>query len=125
MEDKENGQIIGKGNMQYTSDIFVGSEGTKGWIRYKVKIVVKQGRYKYEITDFIHEGNPYNPGGQFSFGLITNSVPCPYKFKWSTKKWGDKVWLDIKETIAAKAPSMIESLKKAMSHASVSGSNDW
>ena len=125
MEDKENGLIIGKGKIKYTSDIFYGSEGTKGSIQYTIKVSVRQGRYRYEVTDFIHEGNPFNSAGQFSFGLITNSETCPYDFKFGSQKWSDKVWADIKKTIESNTPRHIESLKKDMSKPSKATADDW
>jgi hypothetical protein len=91
LEDKENGKLIGKGAIKYTSRVFVGSEGTKGWIYYTITIQIKDGRYKYELTDFIHEGNPYNSGGQFSFDLITSSEECPREFRMTNKSWRNKV----------------------------------
>jgi hypothetical protein len=126
MDDKENGKIIGKGNIRYTSRIFVGSEGTKGWIRYTISIQVKDGRYRYEITDFYHEGNPLNSGGQFSFGLITNDTECPYKIGSMTGKgWRNKVWNDIKETIKKNILSLTESIKIAMGKPAKNKETDW
>jgi uncharacterized protein with TBP-like fold DUF4468 len=125
MDDKENGKIIGKGNIKYTSRIFAGSGGTKGWIRYTISIQVKNGRYKYEISDFYHEGNPLNSGDQLSFGLITNEIECPYKIgMWMSKGWRNKVWNDIKQTIDTNIRSLIESLKLSMGK-TIKKDADW
>lgn len=53
LEDKENGKIIGKAIM----NVYYKSMGREypSKIRYSIAIQVKDGRYKYEITDFIHE----------------------------------------------------------------------
>lgn len=126
MDDKENGKIIGKGNIRYTSKIFFGSEGTKGWIRYTISIHVKNGRYKYEVSDFYHEGNPLNSGGQLSFGLITNSIECPYKVGAMTGKgWRNKVWDDIKETIEKSITSLTESIINSMGKSAKNKDADW
>jgi Domain of unknown function (DUF4468) with TBP-like fold len=126
MDDKDNGKIIGKGNLRYLSNIFEGSDGTKGWIRYTISIQVKNGRYKYEITDFYHEGNPLSSGGECSFGLITNSSECPYKIgAWARKGWKNKVWKDIKETIEKNITSLMESITIAMGKPAKNKDSDW
>lgn len=53
MADREEGRIIGKAVMK----VYYKSMGREypSKLRYTVSIFVKQGRYKYEITDFIHE----------------------------------------------------------------------
>ncbi|MBK7678129.1 MAG: DUF4468 domain-containing protein [Chitinophagaceae bacterium] len=112
--------------MRYTSRIFVGSEGTKGWIRYTISVQVKDGRYKYEVTDFYHEGNPFNSGGQFSFRLITNENECPYKVgSMMGKGWRNKVWIDIKETIAKNITPLTESIRVAMGKPGKYKDSDW
>lgn len=54
MEDKENGKIVGKALIP----IFYKYMGMQpgGNINYTISIYVKDGRYKYEITDFYHTG---------------------------------------------------------------------
>ena len=116
MDDKEVGRIIGKGNMEYNSTIYYGSNGTKGWIRYTVTIQVKDGRYKYEISNFVHEGNSLNSYGAFSFGLITNNADCTTQVtSTASPKWKNKVWNDIKIRIDSYTPLIISSLKEEMS----------
>jgi hypothetical protein len=51
MEDKENGKIIGKALMQVYYKEF-----PYGYINYTISIYIKDGRYKYEFTDFHHTG---------------------------------------------------------------------
>jgi hypothetical protein len=126
MDDKEIGKIIGKGNMKYVSSVFVGSNGTKGWIRYTISIQVKDGRYKYDISNFLHEGNAFNPYGAISFGLITNSIECPYKTgSMSGQKWKNKVWKDIKETIEANISPLSQSIISAMGKPAKAKDSDW
>jgi hypothetical protein len=126
MDDKENGKIIGKGNLKYSSKIFVGSEATKGWVRYTVSIQVKPGRYKYELTNFNHEGNPLNDGEKLSFGLITTETECPYKIGLLTGKgWRNKVWRDIKENIEINIIPLIESLKITIGKPADDKDSNW
>ncbi len=111
-EDKEEGKIIGKGSFKYNSNVFVYSNGTKGNISYTITIYVKDGRYKYEISNFIHEGNLLNAGGQASFGLITTDEECPRDI--STKGWRNKVWRDLKQQIDDYVNPLILSLNNYM-----------
>ena len=123
MDNKEEGQIIGKAIMKYNPTVFSGSEQTKGTIKYTIKIFVKDGRYKYEITDFIHDpyGNQY---GKSSVGLITTDEECPTP-KPMAKKWSNKVWRDIKNQIENNMTSLIASLKQGMTKQAESETDDW
>lgn len=126
MEDKEEGKIVAKGAIKYNSNVFVGSLGTKGWIRYTLTIIVKDGRYKFDMTNFIHEGNPLNDSGAISFELITTSETCPANiYPKSTKGWKNKVWKDIKENIYTNESALIASLKAAMNKPSKDDKDGW
>jgi hypothetical protein len=52
MDDKAAGKIIGKG---LSEDVRNGFIRTAYTIYYTVSITVKEGRYRYEITDFYRE----------------------------------------------------------------------
>jgi hypothetical protein len=109
MDDKEAGKLIGKGNFRYDSKVFSGSTQTTGWISYTITLQVKDNKYRYEITNFRHDGN-----GDYDFGLITSSENCPYEMKSTFKNWRDKVWKDIKSTIAPNADDIVLSLTSYM-----------
>ncbi|GAB4199695.1 MAG: DUF4468 domain-containing protein [Bacteroidia bacterium] len=123
IDNKEEGMLIGKAIMKYEPNVFTGSEQTKGNIKYTIKIFVKDGRYKYEITDFIHDpyGNQY---GKSSMGLITTDKECPNP-KPMAKGWSNKVWNDIKSQIEDNVTSLINSLKQGMSKRPESKKDDW
>jgi len=55
MDDKESGKIVGKALMQVYHKA-LGSNYPSGYINYTISIYIKEGRYKYEITDFYHTG---------------------------------------------------------------------
>jgi hypothetical protein len=63
-------EVAGSSSFMYNSKIFYGNLGTKGVVKYKISVIVKDGKYKYELTQFTHEGNPNNKVN-LSFGLIT------------------------------------------------------
>jgi hypothetical protein len=51
LDDKDNGEVIGKGNFSVLWQInFMGGMNINIW--ETIKINIKDGRYKYEITDF-------------------------------------------------------------------------
>ncbi len=121
IDNKEEGEIIGKANMNYTPTVFSGGYTIKGSIKYTIKIFVKEGRYKYEITDFIHD--PYgNQDG--NMGLITTDKENPNP-KPMAKKWSNKVWDDIKTQIEQNMITLIVSLKDGMAKTTESKKDDW
>ena len=112
LDDKENGKIIGKGIFEYNSNVNSFSNGTKGYISYTIVINVKDGKYKYNISDFVHHGNSENVGGEASFGFITTDEEPSVKI--STKGWRIKVWNDIKKQIEDNSNALISSLNDYM-----------
>lgn len=122
LQDEENGQIIGKGKIPYESKIYFGSAGTRGFISYTIKIFTKDGRYKYEITDFVHESTGVQMA-QYHFGLITSSdvvnhIP-------GNKSWSSKVLRDIKDQIDSNMIPLIESIKGGMQKKAVAKDDNW
>ncbi len=59
MEDKESGKIIGKALIQVYYK-FMKQLPSGGYINYTISIYIKNGKYKYEITDFYHTGEFVN-----------------------------------------------------------------
>jgi hypothetical protein len=98
LDDSENGEITGKGNFKvsyYTREPF---------ISHTISIFVKDGRYKYLITDMSYSDNQNE---KFSIESFPKS--------WVGKK---KLYLKIDEEIIA----MILSLKKYMTSKE---NNEW
>ncbi len=124
MDNKDEGQIIGKAIIRYYPKVFVGSETTKGNINYIIKVFVKDGRYKYEITDFVHHpdagGSGRNSG---NFGLITTDNEYPNAK--SAQNWYNKVWSDIKNQIEQNILPLIVSLKEGMNKPSETKKDNW
>lgn len=123
IDDKDAGQIIGKAIIRYNPTVLFGSGETKGSIKYTVKIFLKEGRYKYEITDFIHKpyGGQY---GKYSVGLITTADQCPNP-KSMAKKWSTKIWNDCKDQIENNMRVLIAGLQHAMTKQTESETDDW
>ncbi len=123
VDDKESGKIIGKGTEPFTQSFMTSSAITKGGISYIIKVFLKDGRYKYEITDFTHSAHGGN-FGKYSLGLLTSQEDCPTPKKMA-KKWSNKVWKDAKEQSEAFARVLIESLKENMSKQSAEEDDNW
>lgn len=122
-DNKEEGQIIGKAIIKYDPKIFSASTQTEGNIKYTIKIFVREGRYKYEITDFIHDPYIENPG-KAGMGLITTSEECPNP-RDLAKGWSNRVWKDIKTQIEDNIVPLTDSLKQGMIKKTESESDDW
>lgn len=62
MEDKESGKIVGKALTQVFYQAMK-SNYSGGYFHYTISIYIKDGRYKYEVTDFYHTGqaSPHVP----------------------------------------------------------------
>ncbi|WP_336689373.1 MULTISPECIES: DUF4468 domain-containing protein [unclassified Chryseobacterium] len=116
LDDSENKMILGKANMKFNSNIFVGSGAREGWISFDISIACKDGRYKYDFTNFIHKGNSVN------IGLITTdeilpALPGPTNHKIKVSK-------EVREVINSKILPLIDQLKKTMNK-NVSTKEDW
>lgn len=122
LEDKTEGQIVGKAILTYNQTFLDASARTRGNINYTIKIFFKDGRYKYEISDFIHNPTGTSP---LSFGLITTDVESPIKHTWMLPGWNDKVWTDIKTQINNNIIPLIANLKESMAKKAESKNNDW
>ena len=56
MDDKASGKIIGKGAHRGTAMILLTPSAFS--LNYTVSLTVKEGRYRYEITDFTSQSDP-------------------------------------------------------------------
>lgn len=123
VNDKENGQITAKALLNYTPSFLVGSGPVKGYISYTVSIYSKDGRYKYEITDFYHD--PTGPNKK-SVGIITDDEIYPgEEKKQANQKWMNETWSDIKSQIEANNALLILGIKKNMIKVSEYKNEDW
>ncbi len=122
IEDKEKGQLVGKGRMQFNPKGLM-SQVIAGDISYIVKIFIKDGRYKYELTNFIHKSNSLtNPS---SLGLITTGE---YDIDMGSKranKWYAKWWVEVKDAIPPTAERIVVGLKDAMSKPAEVENDNW
>lgn len=103
LQDKEQGVIIGKGIIPVYYQ-YMGINTQDGYMNYTISVYVKDGRYKYEITDFFHE--PHLTGGN-NYGSAEEML--------NTKKVGyQKILNNMLNQMNIKANEVIKNLKLAM-----------
>jgi len=117
LEDESEGRLVAKAAIWYEPKSMIGSDGIRGPIRFMGKVSAKDGRFKYEFSEFVHEGT------QAGFGLITTSAAAPKIIWGSGKGWREKKWNEIKATIDAHVALLIVSLKAAMGGSAAD--DDW
>jgi hypothetical protein len=107
LDDKENGMIQGKAKIKYSY-----TTNYNGYINFTIKIWLKNGRYKYEFSNFIHEAKADNC---FSLGLITDGIevnkPCEHYGYINTL---GKAWTDVKNVIGSDVQEISKSLNDKM-----------
>lgn len=79
VNDPQAGELTGKGGFPFSSRNFIGSAAVQGRVSFTITVLVKDGRYKYILTDFTHSGNPYDRGGTFDAGTLTTDEAFPLK----------------------------------------------
>ncbi len=130
VSDKETSEVTGQCSMPYYSNIFIGSNATRGTISYEVHVYCKDGRYKYEVTNFRHSGTSvsgqYGVHPALTFGLLTTDSLCPADvIPDEGVKWRNNIWAELRTMAREEATLVAESLKKGMIKASRKKKEDW
>ncbi len=111
--DKESGELSGKGLMEVVYTFrFLGEKKYITNVNFQMSVWVKEGKFKYEITNFIANG------GGFDFGLITTSNETNITYPGFSAKKLNETYLSMKEATIAKAKLLIEDLKFKMTQKS-------
>jgi hypothetical protein len=115
VQDKESGELIGKGNFHFSASK-MSYMYYSGRIEFSIKVLLKDGRYKYEISDFYHNG-ANTSYGETSFGLIYNNHTYT-GMKQNTGSLMIKIFNnvlgEIETAIESNTKSLISSLKSEM-----------
>ena len=112
MEDKESGKIVGKALMQVYHKA-LGTEYQSGYINYTISIYIKDGRYKYEVTDFHHTGQLVSGGNR-----IPDCGACEKMINTTDKSMGvsyQKIYNYYLAQMDNNIKDLISGLKAAMS----------
>ena len=123
MDDKESGKIVGKALMQVYHKA-LGSNFPSGHINYTISIYLKEGRYKYEVTNFYHTGQLVSGGNR-----IDDYGPCEEMINTKKKTWGmsyQKTFNYYLSQLDTNIKELIADLKASMTNKALnSKKNDW
>ncbi len=125
VQDKETGELLGNGSIDVNA-LQIGSEPFPyGLVTYNFKIFVKDGRYKYEFSNFVHKNKDDWSHGYISYGPLNNSKTAPNGIKCPMcgEKLNNKCWNSIIDDVKSKMDLHITSLKSSMLK-DVSGSKE-
>lgn len=118
MDSKERKTLIGKGSIVIPEGSWIGpSKNSRGFVRFTIAIYLKDGRYKYEISDAWHTT---------SFTRYVTDGGSLYKEESDGAGINNSAFKFIKNYSAEKISSLIDSLKTDMSKPGKSGAkDDW
>lgn len=124
MDDKDAGLIIVRPAEKYNMK---GLQylGFEGYLRYAVKIQIREGRFRVELTNFTHENLPGNCK-DCVLGLITTDEQYPRRTGMAGKVPMNKVWKDIKVKAENLANLYFAELEKIQFNSGInSQEDDW
>ena len=97
--------------------------GFEGYLKYTIKLNIKDGRFKVVITNFEHSVLPGNCR-DCNLGLITIDEEYPYKYSFGAKGSMNKVWKDVKVKSEQIALNYFEEISKIKFKSTAAGEND-
>jgi hypothetical protein len=113
IQDKENGILFGKG--------FISKKVPYRWafqpttldirISFSMRVTVKDGRYKYEFTDF----NNTEIIGEYKFGTLTTSPKPRVRWQSISDKRTKELWGEVKGVLYDQMNATVTLLKHHMS----------
>lgn len=125
MDDKDAGKLVGNALLQVYYKA-LGAQHDGGNINYTISIYLKDGRYKYEITDMYHTGPITSAGKQKDYGPLELFVNDQRTYPFMSKKAVQKISNSYLAQVDEYMNSLISSLKADMRKASGAGNkNDW
>lgn len=137
-QDKDKGEISAKMAIPYESAYIELRQETKGYIWFTLSISCKDNKYRYEFTNFTHEGtshqrdisnvlfDEYIDYQAVSFGLLSKDTIAPqWMVKKNGRKWAAKVWAELKTGCRASAIKIMESLHAAIETPLAVKKDDW
>lgn len=102
IQDKEAGNIVCKG-------VFEIPLPAEDYVFYSMRIIVKDGRYKYILSNMYHEGT-WNKGTTRNAGLLENDKPACGRSQMAG--W---YWNKVRDKADEKAQELIKNLVSQMS----------
>lgn len=97
-------------------------KSARGYIGFTISVMVKDGRYKYSLTNFAHHGTPSGGNPPFDYGLITDATASEA----GRKGHRARVWDNLKAVSTARADALVAGLRDAMARPATGTSGaDW
>lgn len=119
LEDAATGTIIIKAEFPFKKGGMYSAY--QGWISYMLKLQVKDGRYRVEMSNFVHSNEPGN-ASDCALGLLTTAEKSG---KGGMNKWGhNKIWPQLKEKAENEFNEIASSLKAINSFNAIE-EEDW
>ena len=109
LSDKDAGYIIKDAAIPFVKTGFMQCYG--GFIHYKMKFQIKDGRFKIELSSFSHEIIKNNCSFQSCMGMITTAEENPIGGGMN-KSSNNKIWNEIKQKCQLEANQLFEKLEK-------------
>lgn len=121
ISDKEQGKIFGKGSFKISN--------SHGFVKFNITILVKDGKYKYILSDFTSVDVPYvsamghTPGNTYyDLGSLTQVLP---KMNYMFSSHNKKCWKEIKTETNNDIIDLISNLKNYMSKGNIKQKETW
>lgn len=121
LSDKDAGLIIKQASIPFVKTGFMQCYG--GFITYKMKFQIKDGRFKVELMSFAHEINRNDCAFKSCMGMITDAEENPIGGG-MYKSTNNKIWKEIKQQCQFSANDLFAKLEKLNYKGSDSKNND-
>lgn len=106
LKDESECHIIGKSNIEYQGvDQFY-----SGHINFTVELTFKDGRFKYDIKDFYHQGE------RITVGDITDSAEAQFKAFGSSKAFRNREWNNLKTVVQTLSENLIKQMNETIAN---------
>jgi hypothetical protein len=127
IDDKDAGQITAKGWFGVIRYEMFNTTFDFGKVWFELTITVKDGRYKYILTNFRHEGLKYGQGTTPDFGIITNNPKCPdgIEVPLANEKWLNRQWNGLQTQSQDEMKRIIPGIKQLMAEPLAAENQDW
>lgn len=127
VQDAEGGRLVGRPLWIFdpTTVTFLGNKCLRGPVRYSITVEAKDGRYRYRIGDFRHEGTPCGGSRDPSVGPITENPKPPRALADLLAVGGDeRMWEALRTHSRLTAESDAKHLETAMAGAATRA-DEW
>jgi len=125
VRDKESCTLVGSALFRYYPVVLVSSTWIQGVVRYDVKMECREGRFKYTVGNFCHEGKD----GRVCFGVVKCDTNCPVSFGLTGPgPVGSQItWEDLQKKCRQEAGLLVGRIKsvKEGKPSAESGPEDW